>query len=158
MIGSTLVCQRTLQSSSQINNESIGFIYASHFGEIESSTQYLYDLKTDQMAKPILFQNSLHNSALGFVSIDLKLKGPALTVSGGRDMNQCLVDTAEGLFFMCDQLLICMSDSIPEKYQHIYSETFPDLNKTFNQSRSFLLSKTSVPFSEFVHLHDLKFI
>lgn len=158
MIGSTLVCEKILRDSSIEISPKLGFIYGSHFGEMTSSTQYLSALENEKIGKPILFQNSLHNSTLGFISIELKIIGPSLTVSGGKYMNQALIDAAEALLFTCDQVLICTSESIPEKYQQIYSETFPNVSTLLTQSQAFLLSKQRLPHAEAIKMADLKII
>jgi hypothetical protein len=158
MIASSIVCQNTLKKYGLQKNRSVGFIYATHFGEIESSTQYLYLLDKENFGRPILFQNSLHNSTLGFVTVDLQLKGPSLTVSGGDHMNESILNAAESLLSICDDVLVCMSESIPDKYVNIYAETFPRAISWFNRSEAFLISKEQFIDSNEIRLLELKLI
>jgi 3-oxoacyl-(acyl-carrier-protein) synthase len=143
MIASTLVCERVLKNCGLNDLKNIGFIYATHFGEMDSSTQYLSFLQKENFGRPILFQNSLHNSTLGFVSIALKITGPSLTISGGENMNESILNAADGLLTMCDHVLVCLSESIPEKYMPIYKSTFPKTIDSLNQSQAFLISNNS---------------
>lgn len=139
MIASTLLLEK-ISSSSQM-----GLIYASHFGEVASSVDFLFTYHHEKMAKPILFQNSLHNSALGFISIALNIKGPCITISSGQIMNSALWSTTAGLFQICDTVAVCLSDSIPDKYLADYEYCFPQIKHVFNQTSCFLFKKTTQP-------------
>lgn len=158
IIGSTFVCQKILTTNTIPITEKLGFIYATHFGEMDSSMQYLSFLNQEKFGRPILFQNSLHNSTLGFVSIDLKIEGPCLTISGDDHMNESILNACEGLLYLCDFVLICLSESIPKKYIELYSTAFPSVIPHFNQSQAMLISKNQFNNSVPVNLMNLKLI
>ena len=61
-------------------NSSVLILGSSH-GELETTVSFLDYLSQSGVARPLLFQNSLHNSTLGFLTMRLHLTGPALTVS-----------------------------------------------------------------------------
>lgn len=58
-----------------------GFILGSSHGELEVTLQFLKTFAESATARPLLFQNSLHNSTAGFVSLSWRFTGPMLTVS-----------------------------------------------------------------------------
>lgn len=138
MIASTMVCEKILNNKKPKN---LSIIYATHFGEIAASADYLLSLEKENLAKPILFQNSLHNSTLGFLCIALGQKGPALTISADQHMNQAIADAADGLACISDSILICLSDSVPPNFEKSYSEIFSHIRHNFNKSSAFLFEK-----------------
>jgi hypothetical protein len=135
MIATTQLCEDILKLLPEnFNKDHLGVIYATEFGEITSSADYLLHLKRDKISKPILFQNSLHNSTLGFTSIELKLTGPCLTVSAGKKMNEGILHTMNALFVICEYVLVCKSDSVPESHAAYYNHSFADIVEKFNQT------------------------
>lgn len=61
-----------------------GLVLASNSGELETSSEFLTTLSRTRVARPVLFQNSLHNATTGFASIHFRLTGPTFTLSSGR--------------------------------------------------------------------------
>jgi len=61
----------------------IGVIFGSGYGALQTSLSFFDDLIDygDKCASPTQFANSVHNSLVSNVSINLKLQGPCLTVS-----------------------------------------------------------------------------
>lgn len=60
-----------------------GIVVGVDHGELEVTKDFLCTLKNRGMARPFLFQNSLHNATLGFLSMQLGLMGPGATTSTG---------------------------------------------------------------------------
>ena len=60
-----------------------GLVLSSAFGELETTIDFLKTLADAGIARPLLFQNSLHNSTSGFASIHFHITGPVVTVSHG---------------------------------------------------------------------------
>ena len=60
-----------------------GLVLSSAFGELETTVDFLKTLADAGVARPLLFQNSLHNSTSGFASIHFRITGPVITVSHG---------------------------------------------------------------------------
>lgn len=56
-------------------------VLGSSYGEIETTTEFMRTLAVEKLARPFLFQSSLHNGTLGFLSVCLCLRGPSFTVS-----------------------------------------------------------------------------
>jgi len=59
----------------------LGLIVGTNSGEIETSAEFITTLARSNMARPVLFQNSLHNATAGFASIHFGLTGPVFTLS-----------------------------------------------------------------------------
>jgi 3-oxoacyl-(acyl-carrier-protein) synthase len=70
----------TLQSETLTSSM---MILGSSYGELGVTIGFLEYLSQSGVARPLLFQNSLHNSTLGFLAMRLNLQGPAFTVSNG---------------------------------------------------------------------------
>ena len=61
-------------------------ILESSSGEVGASAEFLRDWSQSKLARPVLFQNSLHNATTGFASIVFGLTGPTFTMSAqGED-------------------------------------------------------------------------
>jgi len=56
-------------------------VFGSSYGEIETTFDFLRHLALEGIARPILFQNSLHNATPGFLTLALGIQGPSFTVS-----------------------------------------------------------------------------
>lgn len=74
--------------------QNCGFILGSCHGELEVTMNFLKTMSETGVARPILFQNSLHNSTTGFVSMSLKTDGPLLTVSNLHFTGEDALETA----------------------------------------------------------------
>jgi hypothetical protein len=57
------------------------FVLGSSYGELVQTKEFLKAWAKDGLARPLLFQSSLHNGTLGFLSLELQIKGPSFTVS-----------------------------------------------------------------------------
>lgn len=141
MIAAYEVCKKSYDTLSEEDKKSLSFVVATYFGEVSSSLEFLTTLKETNLAKPILFQNSLHNSTLGFVSIQLGITGPALTISADEKTDQAVVNTAKGLLSLTDHVLVCYVDIIPDFIKKYYHISFPQLDKNLGFAKSFILSK-----------------
>jgi 3-oxoacyl-(acyl-carrier-protein) synthase len=62
-------------------------------GELEATTIFLRGLGQDGTARPFIFQNSLHNATMGFVSQRFGLRGPGVTVSNGDSSGPDAIET-----------------------------------------------------------------
>ena len=74
-----------------------GLVLGSSSGELDTSSEFLVTLSKSKMARPLLFQNSLHNATTGFASIHFKLTGPTFTVSSGKRLPLEALDVARSL-------------------------------------------------------------
>ncbi len=67
-------------------NEDTGLVLGSSSGELDTSSEFLITLDRMKVARPLLFQNSLHNATTGFASIHFRLTGPTFSISSGLQM------------------------------------------------------------------------
>jgi 3-oxoacyl-(acyl-carrier-protein) synthase len=79
------------------NLHSSGLVLGSSYGELGTTISFLDQLSQSGVARPLLFQNSLHNSTLGFLAIRLKVLGPAITVSNGLSTGENALELAFSL-------------------------------------------------------------
>jgi hypothetical protein len=101
----------------QKNPASFSLVLGSAFGELETTKDFLKTLSESGMARPMLFQNSLHNSTTGFVSIHFKFTGPVLTTSHGLFAAEHAFETANLLLKQnhCDFCVVTTVDTfLPE--------------------------------------------
>lgn len=80
MIMGTLSIDRAL-ADLQIDRADCALVLGSMSGELETSSEFLTSWSRQKLARPILFQNSLHNATTGFASIHFGFTGPTLSVS-----------------------------------------------------------------------------
>lgn len=156
MIAAYDVCKKSYESLSEDERKSLSLIVVTYFGEVSSSLEFLTTLKQSQLAKPILFQNSLHNSTLGFISIQLGLTGPAITLSADELTDQAVSSTTKGLLTLTDHVLVCYVDLVPDFLKKYYNTTFPQLEKNLGFAKSFILSKKHVENSIVVNLDNFR--
>ncbi len=117
MILSTVACKQALAAAaspvSMIGPEREMLLLGSALGEFEATKDFLTALYNEDLARPFLFQNSLHNSILGFLTIQLNWLGPGMSLSNGDRTAQDLVEMAARFLAgnEADTALICMTDS-----------------------------------------------
>ncbi|MBC7741435.1 MAG: beta-ketoacyl synthase chain length factor [Bdellovibrionaceae bacterium] len=143
MIAAYTVCEKALRALTPDQKKSVSLIVSTQFGEVSSTLEFLTTFYDSKIAKPILFQNSLHNSTLGFVSIQLNLTGPALTLSADERINEALAETAAGLLSLTDHVLVCQVDMVPDFVKENYAVAYPHLKDHLGWARAFLISKSS---------------
>jgi len=94
MIMATISMERALAAQPgfvERHREDMGLVLGSSSGELDTSAEFLTTLSRAKMARPLLFQNSLHNATTGFASIHFRLTGPSFSVSAGeRTPSECL--------------------------------------------------------------------
>lgn len=137
-------CENVLKAVPDISRDDITFIVATHFGEVQSTLDFLSTYCETQIPSPILFQNSLHNSTLGFVAIQLNLMGPALTISLAEQTQDSLTLLVESMLDLGRAVIICFVDFIPQELHKHYLENFPFLKNTLNKAIAFAFVKPDV--------------
>ncbi len=154
----TLACEKLLTAAAEILKEDIAFVVGTHFGEVDSTLDFLSTFYQTNVARPTLFQNSLHNSTLGFSAIQIGLTGPALTISLSTETQGSLGLLVDSLLGLSSAVLICFVDFIPEKLAEHYLENFPFLKHTLNSATAYLfacddvfekLNQPALPFQKF---------
>lgn len=71
-----------------------GLVFGSSHGELEVTMNFLRTLAESGLARPILFQNSLHNSTTGYLTMTWKIQGPMITVSNRHFTGEDTLETA----------------------------------------------------------------
>jgi hypothetical protein len=126
MIFATASQERALEMLrlSDEDRSSMGLVLGTVSGELETSADFLTTLSKTGVARPLLFQNSLHNATTGFASIHFRFTGPSFTVSANeRTPGECLEMArtliSEGHCKFCLVTLVeahkAMADLISEK-------------------------------------------
>lgn len=75
----------------------LGLVVGSGQGELETTKEYYRVLAQENAARPFLFQNSLHHSTAGMLSLALRITGPAVTVSDSFFSGESAIDMAATL-------------------------------------------------------------
>lgn len=70
-----------LPESCIATKSSWGIVIGVDHGELEVTREFLHTLHARDIARPMLFQSSLHNATLGFLSMHLGVHGPGFTTS-----------------------------------------------------------------------------
>lgn len=139
----TLTAEKVLQQlPTGVSREDVSFVVATHFGEVNSTLEFLNTYHETQTPRPILFQNSLHNSTLGFASIQLGMTGPCMTISCDRETVSSAHEMGENLLTLTPYVLISIVDCVPEELTGHYLEKFPFLGEHLNQATSYLFART----------------
>ena len=130
MILALVATERALaQAAAFAIDERTALVFGTAYGEIETTKDFLLTLADLRIARPLLFQNSLHNSTTGFLTLHFKLTGPALTVSsasvtGEESLNTAFTCLRSGI---CDRAIVTVTDSIPADlhpaFRALYGET-----------------------------------
>lgn len=110
MLMAHAVVEKVLQPFPQLIPEfrsNIGVILGTGHGELETTKEYLKCYRQQRAARPLLFQNSLHNSTLGFLSQAFGFTGPVVTQSNLFFTGEKALDTAV-LLLRGGQALFCL--------------------------------------------------
>lgn len=104
-----------------------GLSLGTSHGELEVTRDFLVTLENKGLARPILFQNSLHHSTLGFISLRLGSGGPGMTVSNHFFSGEDALSTAVELIRTgeCDCALAIAVDALVEKLEPALSQHYP---------------------------------
>lgn len=141
MVLATKVCHRALEKHQEIDKLRLAFVLGTAFGEVTSSLNYLKQLRSENLASPNLFQNSLHNSTLGFVTLQLGLRGPAITVVNGEETVQATKIVSQSMLALSDYVLGCVIDIVPDKLNQSYVRQFPAFEGQLGIAQSWLWKK-----------------
>ena len=82
---------------SKVDRSRVALVMGSSSGELETSAEFLATWSKTKLARPLLFQNSLHNATAGFASIHFQIRGATFSLSGGSDNPEECVELASGL-------------------------------------------------------------
>jgi hypothetical protein len=91
-------------------------VVGSAFGELTTLVEMLEERERDGLLSPLRFQNSVHNSAAGQLSIGHKNKAPAMSLAAGNDtVAITLLESMTLLALGADEVLAIVADeSLPQ--------------------------------------------
>ena len=108
-------------------DQSLSLIIGSSYGELDTTKTFLTTLAVNGIARPFLFQNSLHNATSGFITLNFGIRGPALSVSNryftgenALEVASLLLNSGQGLF-----ALVVAVDSLVEDLGAGNREIYP---------------------------------
>lgn len=95
-----------------------GLVLNSGFGEIEATGGFLKGLSETGVARPIFFQNSLHNSTTGFLAIQFGIRGPVFTVNHRTRGGNEALEIAETLLAenLCEFCFAVAVETVPPEF------------------------------------------
>jgi 3-oxoacyl-(acyl-carrier-protein) synthase len=125
MILSSLVVENIF-SQIQERPVRIGAVLGSDLGEFESTRDFLKALAEEIGARPLPFQNSLHSSTLGFLSLSFQLTGPCISLSTGALSGWRALETAALLIESkdCDACIALQVDLTPSDLREVIPSSF----------------------------------
>jgi hypothetical protein len=86
-------------------------VVGSAFGELNTLVEMLEERERDGLLSPLRFQNSVHNSAAGQLSIAAKNKAPAMSLAAGNDtVAMVLLEALTLLALGGDEVLAIVGD------------------------------------------------
>jgi hypothetical protein len=86
-------------------------VVGSAFGELTTLVEMLEERERDGLLSPLRFQNSVHNSAAGQLSIASKNKAPAMSMAAGNDtVAMVLLEAMTLLALGGDEVLAIVAD------------------------------------------------
>lgn len=107
--------------------QSTGLVVGSAQGEMEVTNDYLRGLALSKVARPILFQNSLHHSTLGFLSLRYRIAGPSCTLSDRYLSAETALSYAAMMIEarQTELCFVCALDTFVSGMEEVRSLTYP---------------------------------
>ncbi len=92
-----LAIEDALAGSETLPKATLASVLGTCYGELETTKDFLAAWARSRLARPILFQTSLHNATLGFLALKRGLTGPSFTVSDACFPGERALETALSL-------------------------------------------------------------
>jgi hypothetical protein len=107
--------------------ESLGLVVGSGQGELETTKNFYKSLARENIARPFLFQNSLHHSTTGMLSQALQIKGAAATVSDHFFSGESALELAASLLEsrQCGLCLVVGVDTLVPEFDSGVRARYP---------------------------------
>lgn len=124
----------------------LGLVVGTGHGELAVTKDFLGELGKSGVARPILFQNSLHNATLGFLTKAFSVMGPALTVSNLFFSGENAIDLATVLLESGDVdycLAVGVDGLVPELAPSL-RECYPHGTRLGEGAGALLLSRREI--------------
>ncbi len=92
----------------------IPVVVGSAFGELGTTMEMLNELETSREVSPFRFHNSVHNTAVGYLSIAHENRAPCTSLAGGDDTAAMVLQEASALLaFRGGDVLVVVADEVP---------------------------------------------
>lgn len=113
---------------SQLSTAAWGLAFGTSHGELEVTRDFLVTYATKGLARPILFQNSLHHSTLGFISLRLGISGPGMTVSNHFFSGEDAISSAMEMIRSgaCDVAVTIAVDALVPNLETALGQYYPN--------------------------------
>lgn len=113
---------------SLLSTKTWGLVFGTSHGELEVTKDFLVTFATKGLARPILFQNSLHHSTLGFISLRLGISGPGMTVSNHFFSGEDAISSAMDLIRSgsCNIAVTVAVDALVPGLEGALGQYYPD--------------------------------
>lgn len=123
------------------NRSDFGLVLVSSSGELETTIDFLNTIDKSKIARPFLFQNSVHNATAGFLSIQLNLHSAVVSISSYPFAEEHAIETANLLIYggQCKFCIVLSVDVWPE-FQNL---SLPPPSK-LNGATCFILSSDPI--------------
>ena len=122
---SKLAVQTAIQLS--LDNEINYIVFASRHGELTRTVKLIEDIITGNDASPIIFSQSVHNTAAGLFTIATKLAVPVCSLAAGENtLHSALIEASSYLQeYPQDKVLVVNFDeTLPEPYQAFEEQAY----------------------------------
>jgi 3-hydroxy-3-methylglutaryl CoA synthase len=119
--------EKILSAHAGIDRSRLGLVLGSSLGEIEVTKDFLMTFAASGVARPFLFQNSLHNATIGFLCLQFGITGPTATVStryytGEDSLELAMTWIDNGL---AEQVLVAAVDTYPKELLDVARALLP---------------------------------
>jgi hypothetical protein len=124
----------------------MGFVLGTNYGELDVTQDFLVTLKNKGMARPFLFQNSLHHSTLGFLSQHFQIQGPGFTVTRREESDEAAVELGMQLigFGRADLCVVCGVDAVGRVMRPAVQELYPNNTDIWEGAAALILGSEDI--------------
>ena len=98
--------------SNEVNSNNERIIYGSSFGELKSSATILNNINNEETISPTIFQNSVYNTAVSYLSMLNSNKNEILTISSGDNTSLNILKTAAIKALDGDEILLMITETL----------------------------------------------
>lgn len=127
------------------DTERLGLVVATGHGELEPTVGFLLELGRSGVARPLLFQNSLHNTVAGFLAQRHRIVGPVVTVSNGALSGEDALDVARTLLLTdADRVLVVAVDTFPSSLDELLPSLYPEGFRPADRAAAVVLASAPI--------------
>ena len=149
-------CLSFLPSTAKL--QETGIVLGTSQGELETTKEYYRALATQDLARPFLFQNSLHHSTTGFLSQAFGIQGPTLTIADNFFSGESALDAAVALLEsgQCEYCFVVGVDVMVPDFEPGVRTLYPE-GLLRGEGAACLLLAANTTAANAVHFQSLQF-